>query len=686
MSVTFARRRALRGASGGRSIGPAAASALASTDTVPALTTKVSTDPPTITSRRRRRRPPAPPGSRAMRGEDRLDDLAGVAADELADVGVEEQRDQEDAADDRHGEQQLERRLGDELRSDQRPVGGRDQRAALQGDLQTRGHAASNSYQFTFAVSCFTSASRSSAGTTVELARAVAAAGALAMAAGRLVAGVAFELWRFGLTDRGRRPRASSRDVAGGLRGDDRRAVARRGALSPATRPRRRASTAGDDGAARRCSICCATARRGRADERRRGHHHLRHRTASRGRGPGRAVGSCRRIASTAPPRCFVTPSPLGLRLVYIQPIVAATGAAGSGRSRPRASCSPTPAGASSRRSHFTLPTRSRPVSLRTALRGRGRRRQRTARSCCARRPGPPLAEASVARERHAARRAAPGARWSARWCSRPPHHAAAADRSAARPARRRARRRRDVRDAHGRRVAAAGGRRRLRSGCRSLSLGGAAAIDAGQPGSRRRGGGRRWSALWAAGVARLRLRYRRVRRPPAHGAATADVPRSSLQASSSALLLVLAERLFAVASCGRPPSICAISRCTRGTHPHARCFGGLLAVHLAALWAGALALAAAPARWRLPRRSWRAHSCCCALLDRPDRVAIAVLTARDSRVPSRSALLGVRGACAVAALARRRAGRPGTGTPPSPRESSRCSSPSCFPRCCSIR
>ena len=43
--------------------------------------------------------------------EDRRHDLAHVAAKQLLDVGVEQQHDQEDAADDRHAEEQLQRRL-----------------------------------------------------------------------------------------------------------------------------------------------------------------------------------------------------------------------------------------------------------------------------------------------------------------------------------------------------------------------------------------------------------------------------------------------------------------------------------------------------------------------------------------------------------------------------------------------
>ena len=45
---------------------------------------------------------------------------------------------EEGAADDRDGEQQLEARLGDELDDDQLPVGGREQRAALERSFEPR--------------------------------------------------------------------------------------------------------------------------------------------------------------------------------------------------------------------------------------------------------------------------------------------------------------------------------------------------------------------------------------------------------------------------------------------------------------------------------------------------------------------------------------------------------------------
>ena len=45
------------------------------------------------------------------------------------------QRKQKGGADDGDRQQRLERRIGDELNDDDFPVGRRDQRAALQGDL-----------------------------------------------------------------------------------------------------------------------------------------------------------------------------------------------------------------------------------------------------------------------------------------------------------------------------------------------------------------------------------------------------------------------------------------------------------------------------------------------------------------------------------------------------------------------
>jgi hypothetical protein len=59
-------------------------------------------------------------------------DLAKVAAEHVAEIAAEQRRDQERAADDRHGQEQLEGGVGDRLDGDDLPVGGRDQRATLE--------------------------------------------------------------------------------------------------------------------------------------------------------------------------------------------------------------------------------------------------------------------------------------------------------------------------------------------------------------------------------------------------------------------------------------------------------------------------------------------------------------------------------------------------------------------------
>ena len=69
--------------------------------------------------------------------EDLRDDLAHVAGQELVGIRAEQQHDEEDAADDRDREQDLQRGLRDELHGDQRPVGGGDERAALERRFQS---------------------------------------------------------------------------------------------------------------------------------------------------------------------------------------------------------------------------------------------------------------------------------------------------------------------------------------------------------------------------------------------------------------------------------------------------------------------------------------------------------------------------------------------------------------------
>jgi len=71
--------------------------------------------------------------------EDLRDDLTHVAGQQLVSIRAEEQDDEEDAADNRDGEQDFQGGLCDELHGDKRPVGGGDERAALQRELERGG-------------------------------------------------------------------------------------------------------------------------------------------------------------------------------------------------------------------------------------------------------------------------------------------------------------------------------------------------------------------------------------------------------------------------------------------------------------------------------------------------------------------------------------------------------------------
>ena len=83
--------------------------------------------------------------------------------------------------------------------------------------------------------------------------------------------------------------------------------------------------------------------------------------------------------------------------------------------------------------------------------------------------------------------------------------------------------------------------------------------------------------------------------------------------------------------------------------------FGGLLAIHLAALWTATLIFVAAPSRWRLPSQRWPLRLLLLACWVLPTAAGRGVRAgARDARVPPLGLLLsGV--TCGVAALVGRR-------------------------------
>ena len=116
---------------------------------MPPLTTKVSAEPPSSTRRNAERECGERDRIGAQRREDRRDDVANVAGQQVVDFGAEQQHDEEQAADHRHREQQLQRRFGDELHHDERPVGRGDERAALQGGLQWQVVSHRADFQFT---------------------------------------------------------------------------------------------------------------------------------------------------------------------------------------------------------------------------------------------------------------------------------------------------------------------------------------------------------------------------------------------------------------------------------------------------------------------------------------------------------------------------------------------------------
>ncbi len=159
-------------------------------------------------------------GIRAKRAEYSRHDLERAAAQNLLDVGLEEQDDEEQATDHWNAENDLQSGLGDELDRHERPVGRRDERAPLQRDLEPWS-VRHRQDQFTFAVSCFTSASPEPSRPARELAPSARERSRGCRARGsrrRCARAVAVR----GVRRRGGQPRRVAR--ARGIRSDDRRA------------------------------------------------------------------------------------------------------------------------------------------------------------------------------------------------------------------------------------------------------------------------------------------------------------------------------------------------------------------------------------------------------------------------------------------------------------------------------
>ena len=316
MFVRLARRSAAS-LSGGRSIGPACSSASARIATVPPLTTNVSVEPPRSTSTNAAPNAVKAAGwRRAPRARRRR--FRGRRPRALPEVGSEQEHHQENPADDRHREQQLQRAFGDELHGDERPVRGGEERTAFERGFQRRGlrHRQVDCTSCVFCwfsvLSCFRAVSRSN-GDVAPPARGRAHRGRAGDPRGRGVRGLALR-------------RVSRRSVRS--RSDESAAISIASRPALAGRRRRRRRSRRGSGAGRR------PGRRARSVRPRRSPHCLRPRRHRRYRGDrlrhagdrarlGRPPSDIRALDRLSGPAAFfVTPSPLGLRLVHLVPIL----------------------------------------------------------------------------------------------------------------------------------------------------------------------------------------------------------------------------------------------------------------------------------------------------------------------------------------------------------------------------
>jgi signal transduction histidine kinase len=155
-------------------------------------------------------------------------------------------------------------------------------------------------------------------------------------------------------------------------------------------------------------------------------------------------------------------------------------------------------------------------------------------------------------------------------------------------------------------------------------------------------------SAVWAAGAARRRLQFRTGRLLPQESAVRFLLAQAGAGIVAG-VLLIGAERVFAWVVESSPIDLRHFS-----LHPwntaRIALFGGLLALQLAALWAVSLVLTSAPAGWRLRRDGWRGRTVLLGCWLLPVVAAVWIVGVRDTRV----APLGVissAAACAAAAL-----------------------------------
>jgi signal transduction histidine kinase len=349
----------------------------------------------------------------------------------------------------------------------------------------------------------------------------------------------------------------------------------------------------------------------------------------------------------SGPSAFFVTPSPLGLRLVHVLPIAGPDGRR-LGSVAAERGLSPAPVSAAIAPSGFELPTPLGPASLRTRFEGAGDA-PRTNASLLRAPGGEPLVEVSIApgdirRARHAWRRAVGAAVLAVIGVTLLLLIGPLLDRRSAASAR----------PEFVRSTAAA----LALLACGSAAFSGALALAAGQRPSAAAllllGGATISGAigLLAGPTVRLRIGLRKKRQEPGRSSLRFLVVQL-VAGVAVAAVLVLFERLLHYAV---DPA--AVDLRHFSLHPwgagRLALLVGILCCHIGALWACTLVLSAALARWRVPA-SGTALRVRTALLWIAPTIAIAVLARwRGLTAPGLGLVLSAL-ACALAALTARR-------------------------------
>jgi MFS family permease len=382
------------------------------------------------------------------------------------------------------------------------------------------------------------------------------------------------------------------------------------------------------------------------------------------------------RVAGTS--AFFVIQTPLGLRLVHVQPIAGADGRR-VGAVAAEYALSPAVPAAAMVSPEYTLPTRVAPVSLRTRVEGAGDRPRPGA--FILRSPaGDPLLEAEIADADLARARV----RWHQRVAAAVVIVCGVTLLLLIGPLLDRRGRARTARDFV-----------RPTAGASGLLLGGAATVWAGL--ALLAGG---WPAapvsltigcataaalatLLAGGVARLPLQFAGRRAAPA----SRPVAFASMQLAAGAIVAILLIAFGLLLGTAFAPVAVRLRNFSLppiGDAGTLSWLAGVLALHLAAVWSSTLVFAAAPSAWRLPRRPGRAHLVLFTLWLLPVVVggAVAGLRGWPLSVPG---LLGSAIACATAALIAHRVVTWYRHATVAARIR-RSSSPSSFRRCSSIR